>query len=243
MSRKLYAYQWPDGDLTLLMAADRGDAFHSLDQISGEIDLARLKRVSERLFALTLRVDAAGRLVLASEANAGCDVLSEVLDEYGMRPYLSAHAQRENDEDDSDSDDDSYEAVDKAWQRLKELHDEADKLAVQYVRSRLTPDERTALDSQLPSTVARVRRRREIEDELALPLPKLKARLKASTRQWMKDYASYLGDVVTPEQLQAQLRDKFKQIDAMTDEDQARGQAELREELAALEAEQTHEQT
>jgi hypothetical protein len=234
MTRKLYSYQWPDGDLTFLIAADRGEAFQSLDQISGNIDLTRLRRVPERLFAFTLHVDPAGRLVLATEENDAYDVFMEVLDEYGMRPHISSAPQRDDDED---------EAAYKARLRLEELHREADKLAVEYVRSRLTPEERTALHSQLPSTAERERRRKEIEDELALTLPKLKAHLKASARQWLKDYASYLGDVVTPKQLQAQLQAKFKEIDAMRAEDQTRGQAALREELAALEAEEADEQT
>jgi hypothetical protein len=157
-----------------------------------------------------------------------------------MRPHLATAEERDFDEEDDDDDDsaDDDDIFEKTRVRLQELHREADRVAVDYVRSRLTPEERAALDSRLPSTLARTQRRKEIEAELALTLPKLKAHLKAATKRSLKDYSSYLGDVVTPEDLQAALKAKFAQIDALTAEDQARGQASLREELAELDAEQ-----
>ena len=49
----LYSYRWPDNTLSLVQARDANDAYTILDEI-GEADAARITKVKQRDFFLTL---------------------------------------------------------------------------------------------------------------------------------------------------------------------------------------------
>jgi hypothetical protein len=212
-AQRVFTYRWEDGDLSLIVASDLQDAINALDEI-GPLDFRQIKPYTGREFALVFCRDAAGRLVL-NRTGERAAAFEELCDEAELGIP------------------DAIAEDDERYQQLMQLHAEANALAVQHVRDRLSPEDLAALDDSHPGTGTRARAkpREELERALKMTLPQMKRYLKREARATAMSISIWTkgGDGSDVD-----MTEEYKRIDAMTEADMERGHASARAQLEAM---------
>lgn len=218
-AKRIYTYQWNDGDMSLIFADGEQEALMALDELGLGDFSRRFKPYTGPQFGLVFKRDAAGRVVLNMEQGSGPDGWGELAEEFGLG---------------------LPEALcdDEPYRRLIQLHAEAEALAVKHVRDNLPPEDLALLDKTHPSHRQTWVGRKEIERELAMTLPQLKRHLKRVVRRSTDAFSVWLeGTPASPKNLAAE----YKKIDGITEEQQEKGKAKLRAELADLVAQESQQ--